>query len=216
MTTNVVAFIKTKLNDELYNHRYSSTPMTSSVFQSHSSHAINEPKKILGSVLGSRELTIALPLYADGAEPPYTSTDTTRASTPARDPHQLPDLSSLSPTSPILYLPPLLSSLPSGYPAPPPGLLPYTTATRLPNIDPASLALHRALHNFQVASPEYARLPYMEAFNWNELELPEDIEREWYCVVFRSKRREGSDGGREHLFSLRIAFPELTASFSII
>ena len=41
--------------------------------------------------------------------------------------------------------------------------------------------------------------PYAEAFNWDELELPADEEREWYCVAFRSKRKEGSDSGRESL-----------------
>ena len=29
--------------------------------------------------------------------------------------------------------------------------------------------------------------------------LPADEEREWYCVAFRSKRKEGSDSGRESL-----------------
>ena len=58
-------------------------------------------------------------------------------------------------------------------------------------------ALHHALHAFRPASGEYSKLPYPEAFNWDELELPEDEEREWYCVAFRSKRKEGSDGGRK-------------------
>jgi hypothetical protein len=38
--------------------------------------------------------------------------------------------------------------------------------------------------------------PYGEAFNWDQLVLPEHEEREWYCVVFRSKRKAGSDGDR--------------------
>ncbi|THH27843.1 hypothetical protein EUX98_g6335 [Antrodiella citrinella] len=111
------------------------------------------------------------------------------------DPHHLPTFDSktlTAPTAPILYLPPLLSSLP-------PGLghvftsqldaqrRPLNTETRLPDIDPVSLALHKALHHFQPVTPEYSATPYEDAFNWSELHLPEDSEREWYCVVFRSK-----------------------------
>ena len=73
------------------------------------------------------------------------------------------------------------------------------TTTRLPDIDPASLSLHKALHGFSPATERYADTAYAEAFNWDELELPEDEEREWYCVAFRSKRKEGSDSGRESL-----------------
>ncbi|KAH9946979.1 hypothetical protein B0H21DRAFT_374676 [Amylocystis lapponica] len=120
----------------------------------------------------------------------------------ARDPHQLPSFSrNASPTSsPILYLPPLLSSLPKGYshtalPSLPHGSLPLSTTSRLPSIDRASLSLHRALHNFHAVTSNYAEVPYADAFNWDELELPLEEEREWYCVVFRSKRREGSEGG---------------------
>ena len=49
---------------------------------------------------------------------------------------------------------------------------------------------------FQPATDEYATVPYAEAFNWDEMLLPEGDEREWYCVAIRSKRKEGSDGGR--------------------
>ncbi|KAI0032250.1 hypothetical protein K488DRAFT_13806, partial [Vararia minispora EC-137] len=118
-----------------------------------------------------------------------------------RDPHQLPVFSRTSPPRrPILYLPPLLSSLPHTYdyehdhghdhsknvPV-------VHTATRLPDIDPTSLSLHKALHSFSPATEHYASAPYAEAFNWDELELPEDEEREWYCVAFRSKRKAGSE-----------------------
>jgi hypothetical protein len=41
----------------------------------------------------------------------------------------------------------------------------------------------------------YAVTPYADAFNWSSLQLPEDEEREWYCVVFRSKRKPESDSG---------------------
>ncbi|KAI6000560.1 hypothetical protein EDD15DRAFT_1765416 [Pisolithus albus] len=115
-----------------------------------------------------------------------------------RNPHQVPifDSESLTnPTSAILYLPPLLSSLPPGVEVPvtqseKPPLL---TETHLPNIDPVSLSLHKALHYFRPLSNEYASLPYAGAFNWLALDLPLDEEREWYAVVFRSKRKVGSD-----------------------
>ena len=124
-----------------------------------------------------------------------------------RDPHVLPTFDRRS-HSPILYLPPLLSSLPAGivhpnYPlslpafSSPSAPRPLSTDSRLPSIDNASLSLHRALHNFHPVTDEYSTVPYHEAFNWDELELPEDEEREWYCVAFRSKRRDGSDGGRK-------------------
>lgn len=128
------------------------------------------------------------------------------------DPHQLPSFSGDVTSTPILYLPPLLSSLPRGYahaalPRASHATRPITlsTSSRLPSIDRASLALHRALHHFQPITPNYATVPYAEAFNWSELELalPLEDEREWYCVVFRSKRRAESDAGRESLDSFR-------------
>ncbi|KAI0769781.1 hypothetical protein BD413DRAFT_613796 [Trametes elegans] len=105
---------------------------------------------------------------------------------PAHDPHVLPNFEKRS-QSPILYLPPLLSSLPAGvrhpaYPDSSPAFSsptaprPLSTESRLPSIDQASLALHRALHSFRPITAEYAVTPYPDAFNW-------------------SKRREGSDGG---------------------
>lgn len=127
---------------------------------------------------------------------------------PNHDPHVLPSFETRA-TSPILYLPPLLSSLPVGvghaqHPTTSPAFSspsvprPLSTESRLPSIDPASLALHRALHHFRPTTEEYAKTPYSEAFNWDELELPLEEEREWYCVVFRSRRRDGSDGGRTY------------------
>ena len=129
------------------------------------------------------------------------------------DPHHLPEFDSTTltaPTAPILYLPPLLSSLPHGYNHTFPNQLdkhrrPLNTETRLPDIDPASLALHKALHHFQPTTGEYAETPYEQAFNWSELQLPLESEREWYCVVFRSKRKDGSDGGREFLFKYSLS-----------
>lgn len=121
-----------------------------------------------------------------------------------RDPHDLPDFSSSDPlTSPVLFLPPLLSSLPHGLshtPAPSPDQAPLTTETHLPDIDPASLSLHKALHYFSPLNPHYATQPYAESFNWDALNLPEDQEREWYVVAFRSKRKAGSDSGCETSF----------------
>lgn len=155
-------------------------------------------------------LTFTVPTHHDELQS-RTSHD------PARDPHHLPKFSSdVAHDHPILYLPPLLSSLPESYPASeiPLHNPPLTTETRLPDIDPASLSLHRALHHFRPINGHYASNPYNEAFNWDELELPVDdggcmhnstcpsvsdafTEREWYCVAFRSLRKDGSDGSRE-------------------
>lgn len=103
------------------------------------------------------------------------------------------------PTQPILYLPPFLSSLPHTFsdhkPAVSTGRVPMTSKNRLPDIDPASLSLHKALHDFSPINEDYAAMPYADAFNWNDLELPEDDERDWYCITFRSIRRPGSDSG---------------------
>ncbi|KAG5342969.1 hypothetical protein C0989_005918 [Termitomyces sp. Mn162] len=117
-----------------------------------------------------------------------------------RNPHDLPtfDFNSLThPQAPVLYLPPLLSSLPEQHSSEhiPTDHPPVVTATRLPDIDPASLSLHKALHHFKPVDADYAGKHYTEAFNWRQLVLPEDEEREWFCVVFRSKRKAGSDGG---------------------
>ncbi|KAF9000858.1 Carboxylesterase family-domain-containing protein [Cyathus striatus] len=76
-----------------------------------------------------------------------------------------------------------------------PNLLLNRKQTRLPDIDPASLSMHKALHLFKPITENYAGAPYQDAFNWPELTLPEDEERDWYCVVFRSKRKAGSNGG---------------------
>lgn len=128
--------------------------------------------------------------------------DGPKSSHPARDPHELPNFSDSNPqTSPVLFLPPLLSSLPHGLshvPAPSPDQPPLRTETHLPDIDPASLSLHRALHYFSPLNPRYATEAYAESFNWDSLRLPEDDEREWYVVAFKSKRRPGSDSGCEH------------------
>lgn len=92
--------------------------------------------------------------------------------------HQLPTFEAEH-SEPILYLPPLLSSLPTTYPdvystRSTTLFPPIITETRLPDIDPASLSLHRALHRFRPVDDMYAAKPYSEAFNWDELELPEE------------------------------------------
>jgi len=138
---------------------------------------------------------------AERAADAAASFEASEESHPKRDPHDLPDFSeSKAQTSPVLFLPPLLSSLPHGLshiPAPSPDQPPLTTETHLPDIDPASLSLHKGLHYFSPVSPHYATQPYAESFNWNSLRLPEDEEREWYVVAFRSRRRPGSDSGCE-------------------
>lgn len=116
--------------------------------------------------------------------------------------HHLPPNSAVEiPTSPILYLPPLLSPLPDSVPQPPPAatfdpaetLVPPSLPTRLPSIDPASLSLHHSLHFIRPSSSAYASLAYPQAFNWASIHLPLSTDREWYCVVFRSKRNKGSE-----------------------
>lgn len=93
-------------------------------------------------------------------------------------------------SDPILYLPPLLSRLPQAHEH----LSNHSTEfdTRLPDIDPASLFLHQALHFFRPIDTQYAARDYPAAFNWDDLALPADVEREWYGVVFRSRRRPES------------------------
>jgi hypothetical protein len=54
----------------------------------------------------------------------------------------------------------------------------YTTSF-LPSIDQASLDLHRAMHHFRPVSRYYASEPYIHAFNWDEIVLSEETEREW-------------------------------------
>lgn len=135
---------------------------------------------------------------------PTTSQDVLQADVHnEHDPHHLPEFDEIDLAAPphsILYLPPLLSKLPEGYSHyhdPSRKFKPLSTETHLPDIDSVSLSLHKALHQFHPVTDEYAKTPYEEAFNWNELELPEDAERDWYAVSFRSKRKEGSDGGRK-------------------
>ncbi|KAH6910428.1 hypothetical protein BKA70DRAFT_1221026 [Coprinopsis sp. MPI-PUGE-AT-0042] len=122
-----------------------------------------------------------------------------------RDPHKLPSFNLAEPSVPVLYLPPLLSSLPERFPrhdATTSNNAPLITATRLPDIDPASLSLHKALHHFQPVTSEYA-------------ELPEEDEREWYCVAFRSQRKAGSDG--EPLYEAdRLAHEEAVSNGGLI
>lgn len=111
--------------------------------------------------------------------------------------HHLPAATDPIPADPILYLPPLLSPLPDHvehkhHHGPSEEEL-SSFDTRLPDIDPASLALHQALHHFEPVDTHYASREYSSAFNWSELELDDEVEREWYCVVFRSRRNKESE-----------------------
>lgn len=146
------------------------------------------------------------PTFAHPPHPSELVSQHAPATSGERNPHNLPTFDSeslIKPTAPVLYLPPLLSSLPDKVNIPAedipvnPKFPPLVTKTRLPDIDPASLSLHKALHQFKPLTPDYAVTSYTDAFNWEELLLPEAEEREWYCVVFRSKRKAGSDGGCE-------------------
>jgi hypothetical protein len=127
-----------------------------------------------------------------------------------RNPHDIPifDTETLTnPGEPILFLPPFLSSLPHTYPSSKStssnGRVPKATEAHLPDIDAPSLSLHKALHNFTPITENYAGVSYAEAFNWDELDLPEDDEHEWYCVAFKSIRKRGSESGRQST-SLRL------------
>ena len=87
--------------------------------------------------------------------------------------HHLPPVSASVPSDPILYLPPLLSPLPHQHndhqhPGPTEQEL-SNFATRLPDIDPASLVLHQALHRFSPVDDQYAKRRYSTAFNWDDL-----------------------------------------------
>jgi hypothetical protein len=129
------------------------------------------------------------------AQMAHDTTAPTCCDTSKRDPHGLPDFSNPDPqTSPVLFLPPRFFSLPYD--------LSHTQSSDQPHLttDPASLWLHKALHRLSPVTPHYVTEPYAESFNWDSLRLPADQEREWYAVVFRSKRKPGSDGGRESNF----------------
>ncbi|KAL7421714.1 hypothetical protein Q5752_003484 [Cryptotrichosporon argae] len=113
--------------------------------------------------------------------------------------HTLRPASERSATEAVLYLPPLLSALPHAHDHAHARTHNGPTEqelaefdTRLPDIDPASLALHQALHFFRPTTAAYASTPYDRAFNWADMHLPRDISREWYCVVFRSRRNAAS------------------------
>ena len=105
--------------------------------------------------------------------------------------HTLPSISSshqsssgnsegdgLVPSDPVLYLPPLLSPLPASYRGTQGQKIKSTKpedlefATRLPNIDPASLVLHQALHNFRPLDQKYSTTEYDQAFNWSDIVRP--------------------------------------------
>lgn len=99
---------------------------------------------------------------------------------PPRKPTDLPDLRR-TPSSDLLYLPPLLSLLPAQeaqHSVLQPHQIQYTLS-RLPEIDATSIALHQALHHFKPTTREYAYEPYHESFNWQDLSLPQELSREW-------------------------------------
>ena len=60
-------------------------------------------------------------------------------------------------------------------------------------VDEASKLLSMELSKFKHITENYANEKYEDSFNWNELELPEYIEKDFYAVVFRSKRRQDND-----------------------
>jgi hypothetical protein len=92
------------------------------------------------------------------------------------------DGNALIPLDPVLYLPPLLSPLPTSIRHGGQGQRIKTTshadlefATRLPDIDPASLALHQTLHNFRPLDETYSITDYDQAFNWADIVCPSPL-----------------------------------------
>jgi len=87
--------------------------------------------------------------------------------------HHLPPVTASIPSDPILYLPPLLSPLPhehkNHHHTGPTEEELSNFNTRLPDIDPASLVLHQALHRFSPIDDQYAKRKYSTAFNWDQL-----------------------------------------------
>lgn len=139
---------------------------------------------------------IPLPTFED--HPVHVHTDDEVDDDTVHAHHHLPAADTI-PSDPILYLPPLLSPLPAHlahkhHDGPTEEEL-SSFDTHLPDIDPASLALHQALHHFAPVDNHYAARPYHTAFNWKAVgeHMDVDVEREWYCVVFRSRRNKGSE-----------------------
>ncbi|ORY89751.1 hypothetical protein BCR35DRAFT_287766 [Leucosporidium creatinivorum] len=152
---------------------------------------------------------------------PFSSkaaTNRARQPAPPRAPTDLPDLRR-TPSADLLYLPPLLSLLPASTPPATPlrtenHQVGYTTS-RLPTVDAASIALHHALHAFKPTTPNYAYDDYSEAFNFNELRLPEEMEREWYIVAFRSTR--AADSPSQDLYEAdRLAHEEAVSAGGLL
>lgn len=133
----------------------------------------------------------ARPSSVSSRQPEVARTTTAPVATLAsiastNDDHHAPPASHVAhPSQPVLFLPPLLPPLPSSVAS-------SSSTSSPPPLDPASLSLHKSLHSFRPFH-DYARLPYEAAFNWSSLFLDEDLEREWYCVVFRSKRNDKLD-----------------------
>lgn len=134
--------------------------------------------------------------------PPPAELDSSAVPEPAvaRAPAELEQLWN-EPAASVLYIPPLLSRLPPtptlGPTADPSSGLPDSsvswTDSHLPSIDPASARLHSALRHFRPVTNAYAFVPYAAAFNWGQLDLGPDAQREWYVVAFRSLRSPAAD-----------------------
>lgn len=155
------------------------------------------------SVFGS--ITLLSSTTTSPPDSPLSSVDLSLTSLPGdfdhqSDPHYLPTFESIEyarQRRPTFYLPPLLT-LPLEalcLPEPTSSYQPYTTY--LPDLSAVTLALHKALHQFRPLTENYAETPFDEAFNWEELYLPEDAEREWFAVVTHSKTKDGSNDGRK-------------------
>ncbi|CED82057.1 hypothetical protein [Phaffia rhodozyma] len=84
-----------------------------------------------------------------------------------------------------LHISPIPSTKPNGVNRQPERYIPPVPEVPLSE---QSFKLQEALRAFRPLSGKYAEVSYKDAFNWEDIQLDEDIEGEWYCVAFRSKR----------------------------
>ena len=194
LATNTLSSIPSYLPPNMESHEVPSSQCLLTDLSLSSSDSASSESSPLSCFASSPTLSIV--------SSPASSTSELVPKEVLRDPHDLPHFAKkalIHSDQPILYLPPLLSSLPCSFPTHThisTDRCPKTTEARLPDIGHASFSLHRALHNFSPLTENYAATTYAEAFNWGELELPEEDEHDWYCVAFRSIRKPGSDSGR--------------------
>lgn len=152
---------------------------------------------------GSSQCPVSGRFAPTSAPPAWLAASVVPVPAVARQPSELEQLWN-EPAASVLYIPPLLSRLPdtplTATLYSPPSSLPDSavswTDSHLPAIDTASHRLHDALRHFRPVTNAYAFVPYADAFNWSEMDLGLDTEREWYVVAFRSLRAPEADPER--------------------